>query len=165
MQSFGCIIHKNDIELKHSLKHNFLFLTAQSGLKWIFPPFLPFLIQWLTWTSPQMNINSKVVLWIRDIPRVWPQHVSVNGHMSKKRVLNSGVSQSWVLSLTLLLICTDHMRCKENAVTCLFKDASDLVLVWPSLGPHALLNTMNKEPVELVWRFQYLDNDLSIQFH
>ena len=63
---FRCIVHKNDIKLKHNLKHTKKFSTAQSGLKGtrsvssicIHPP----LAQFFSFFSPPKRPKSRTFI-------------------------------------------------------------------------------------------------------
>ncbi len=68
-----------------------------------------------------LQVNTTLVLWIKDFLKDRPQHVRVDGFKSRNIVLNTEIPQGWVLSPILFSIYT----------LSLFKYADDMALVAP----------------------------------
>ena len=75
-----------------------------------------------------LDVNSSLILIIRDFLRERPQRVCLNGFLSDSTVLSTGCPQGCCLSPILFSIYTDYMKCNTD-FTCLLKFADDMALV------------------------------------
>lgn len=75
-----------------------------------------------------LNVNSHIILWVKNFLSDRPQRVCVNGTMSTPLSVSTGVPQGCVISPILFSLYTDAIRC-HNAVLDLIKYADDMALV------------------------------------
>ena len=75
-----------------------------------------------------LDVNSSLILVIRDFLRERPQRVCLNGFLSDSTVLSTGCPQGCCLSPILFSIYTDFMKCNTN-FTFLLKFADGMALV------------------------------------
>lgn len=75
-----------------------------------------------------LNVNSSIILWIRDFLSDRPQRVCVKGVFSDVMTLNTGVPQGCVLSPLLFSLYTNTITC-QSAILALIKYADDMALV------------------------------------
>ena len=75
-----------------------------------------------------LNTNTTLILWINAFLSDRPQRVSLEGHLSKELVLNTGAPQGCVLSPVLFSVYTNELMC-NNAILTLIKFADDMALV------------------------------------